>query len=155
MFYINVFQHKSTIKAILCTTENLLQYISPQDLKSYGLIPELIGRLPVLTYLESLNLETLKRILTEPRNSLIKQYERLFELEGIKLTITDSAKEFIAQKALEFKLGARGLRSICEVIMTDAMYELPSQKDVKAFEATGSYAKEKMSRSKLSKLKVA
>ncbi|MFT5168185.1 MAG: ATP-dependent Clp protease ATP-binding subunit ClpX [Saprospiraceae bacterium] len=135
--------------------DNLLQYISPQDLKSYGLIPELIGRLPVLTYLESLNLETLKRILTEPRNSLIKQYERLFELEGIKLTITDSAKEFIAQKALEFKLGARGLRSICEVIMTDAMYELPSQKDVKAFEVTGSYAKEKMSRSKLSKLKVA
>jgi ATP-dependent Clp protease ATP-binding subunit ClpX len=135
--------------------DNLLQYISQQDLKSYGLIPELIGRLPVLTYLEPLNLETLKRILTEPRNSLIRQYERLFELEGIKLIVTDSAKEFIAQKALEFKLGARGLRSICEVIMTDAMYELPSQKDVKEFEVTGSYAKDKLSRSKLSKLKVA
>ncbi len=135
--------------------ENLLQYISHQDLKSYGLIPELIGRLPVLTYLEPLDLEALKRILTEPRNSLIRQYERLFELEGIKLTFTDGAKEFIAEKALEFKLGARGLRSICEAIMTDAMFELPSQKDIKHFEVTSSYAKEKLSRSKLSKLKVA
>ena len=135
--------------------ENLLQYISQQDLKSYGLIPELIGRLPVLTYLEPLDLQTLKRILTEPRNSLVKQYERLFELEGIKLTITESAKTFIAEKALEFKLGARGLRSICEAIMTDAMYELPSQKDVRSFEVTGTYAKEKLNHSKLSKLKVA
>ncbi len=135
--------------------ENLLQYISQQDLKSYGLIPELIGRMPVLTYLEPLDLETLKRILTEPRNSLIKQYERLFELEGIKLTLTESAIEFIAGKALEFKLGARGLRSICEAIMTDAMYELPSQKDVRSFEVTGTYAQEKLSRSKLNKLKVA
>ncbi len=135
--------------------ENLLQYISQQDLKSYGLIPELIGRLPVLTYLEPLDLDALKRILTEPRNCLIRQYERLFELEGIELTFTDGAKEFIAQKALEFKLGARGLRSICEAIMTDAMFELPSQKDVKSFEVTGTYAKEKLNRSKLSKLKVA
>lgn len=135
--------------------DHLLQYISHQDLKSFGLIPELIGRLPVLTYLEPLDLDALKRILTEPRNSLIRQYERLFELEGIQLTFTDGAKEFIAEKALEFKLGARGLRSICEAIMTDAMFELPSQKDVKHFEVTGSYAKEKLSRSKLSKLKVA
>ncbi len=135
--------------------ENLLQYISQQDLKSYGLIPELIGRLPVLTYLESLDLDALRRILTEPKNSLMKQYQRLFELEGIELTFTDGAKDFIAQKALDYKLGARGLRSICEAIMTDAMFELPSQKDVKSFEVTGSYAKEKLSRSKLSKLKVA
>jgi len=135
--------------------ENLLQYISQQDLKSYGLIPELIGRLPVLTYLEPLDLDALKRILTEPKNSLMKQYERLFQLEGIELTFTDAAKDFIAEKALEFKLGARGLRSICEAIMTDAMFELPSQKDVKSFEVTGNYAKEKLNRSKLSKLKVA
>ncbi len=135
--------------------DHLLQYISQQDIKSYGLIPELIGRLPVLTYLEPLDKEALKRILTEPRNSLVRQYQRLFELEGIKLTFTDNAKDYIAEKALEFKLGARGLRSICEAIMTDAMFELPSQKDVREFEVTGQYAKEKLSRSKLNKLKVA
>jgi len=135
--------------------DNLLQYINQQDLKSYGLIPELIGRLPVLTYLEPLDLETLKLILTQPKNSLVKQYERLFELENIKLTFTDEALDFIAGKALEFELGARGLRSICEAILTDAMYELPSEKDVKAFEVTGAYAKDKISRSKLSKLKAA
>ena len=135
--------------------DNLLQYINQQDLKSYGLIPELIGRLPVLTYLEPLTLETLKLILTEPKNSLVKQYEKLFELEGIKLTFTEDALDHIAAKALEFELGARGLRSICEAIMTDAMFELPSKKDVKAFEVTGTYAKEKLSRSKLSKLKAA
>ncbi len=135
--------------------DNLLQYINQQDLKRFGLIPELIGRLPVLTYLEPLDLATLKLILTQPKNSLVKQYERLFELEDIKLTFTDDALEFIASKALEFELGARGLRSICEAILTDAMYELPSEKDVKAFEVTGDYAKEKLSRSKLSKLKAA
>lgn len=135
--------------------DHLLQYISQQDIKSYGLIPELIGRLPVLTYLEPLDQVALKRILTEPRNSLVKQYKRLFELEGIELSFTDAAQEYIAEKALEFKLGARGLRSICEAIMTDAMFELPSQKDVREFEVTATYAKEKLSRSKLSKLKVA
>lgn len=135
--------------------ENLLQYISHQDLKAYGLIPELVGRLPVLTYLEPLNLETLKRILIEPRNSLIRQYQKLFELEGIKLAFSDEALEFIAEKALDFKLGARGLRSICEAIMTDAMFELPSSSDVKTFEVSREYAFEKISRSKLSKLKAA
>lgn len=135
--------------------ENLLQYINHQDLKSYGLIPELIGRLPVLTYLEPLDFNALKRIMTEPRNSLFKQYKRLFELEGIELSFTDGALDFIAEKALEFKLGARGLRSICEAIMTDAMFDLPSEKDVKKFEITRPYAKEKLSRSKLNKLKAA
>ncbi len=135
--------------------ENLLQYISHQDLKRFGLIPELIGRLPVLTYLDPLDLESLKRILTEPRNSLVKQYKKLFAIEDIELTFTDEALEFIAQKALEFKLGARGLRSICEAIMTDAMFELPSQKNVKEFEVTLEYAMEKVNRSKLNRLKAA
>ena len=135
--------------------ENLLQYISHQDLKSYGLIPELIGRLPVLTYLEPLDIDTLKLILTEPKNSIIKQYKKLFEIEGIDLTFTTGALEYIAEKALEYKLGARGLRSICEAIMTDAMFELPSEKDIKAFEVDRTYAEEKLSRSKLSKLRAA
>ena len=136
-------------------SENLLKYISHRDLKSYGLIPELIGRLPVLAYLEPLKKETLRRILTEPKNSLVKQYQKLFELEKIKLTFTEEALEFISEKAIEYELGARGLRSICEAIMTDAMYELPSQKEIKEFEVTSVYAKEKLSGSKLSKLKVA
>ncbi len=135
--------------------DNLLQYITHQDLKSYGLIPELIGRLPVLTYLEPLDLDTLKLILTEPKNSIIRQYQKLFELEGIKLTFKDGTLEYIAEKALEYKLGARGLRSICEAIMTDAMFELPSEKDVKVFEVDRTYAEEKLSRSKLSKLRAA
>ncbi|MEM8907624.1 MAG: ATP-dependent Clp protease ATP-binding subunit ClpX [Bacteroidota bacterium] len=135
--------------------DNLLQYISHQDLKAYGLIPELIGRLPVLTYLEPLDLAALRRIMTEPKNSLVRQYKKLFELEGIHLTFASGAIDFIAEKALEYKLGARGLRSICEAIMTDAMFELPSQPDRKAFEITRSYAKEKLSRSKLSKLRAA
>jgi len=113
--------------------ESLLKYISHQDLKSFGLIPELVGRLPVLAFLESLDLEALKRILVEPKNSLIKQYTKLFELEGIELNFTDEALEYIAQKAFEYKLGARGLRSICEAVMTDAMYELPSNKSVNEF----------------------
>ncbi len=135
--------------------ENLLQYISHQDLKRFGLIPELIGRLPVLTYLDPLDLDSLKRILTEPKNSLVKQYKKLFAIENIELTFTVEALEFIAQKALEFKLGARGLRSICEAIMTDAMFELPSQKEVKEFEVTLEYAMEKVNRSKLNRLKAA
>ncbi|MFT4663202.1 MAG: ATP-dependent Clp protease ATP-binding subunit ClpX [Polaribacter sp.] len=135
--------------------DNLLQYINQQDLKSFGLIPELIGRLPVLTYLEPLNLETLKLILTEPKNALIKQYEKLFSLEGIELKVTDGALDFIAEKALEFKLGARGLRSICEAILTDAMFELPSSKDTKVLEITRTYAVDTLGKSKLSKLRVA
>lgn len=135
--------------------DNLLQYVSHQDLKRFGLIPELIGRLPVLTYLNPLDLDALKRILTEPKNSLVKQYTKLFDLEGIALSFTDDAMDFIAEKALEFELGARGLRSICEAIMTDAMFDLPSQKEVKEFAISRAYAEEKMSRSRLSKLKAA
>ncbi len=135
--------------------EHLLQYISHQDLKAYGLIPELIGRLPVLTYLEPLDKPALARILTEPKNSLLRQYQKLFELEGIKLTFSKSAIDYVAGKALEYKLGARGLRSICEAIMTDAMFELPSQSELKSFEITGSYAEEKLSKSKLNKLRAA
>ncbi len=135
--------------------EHLLQYISHQDLKAYGLIPELIGRLPVLTYLEPLDKSALSRILTEPKNSLLRQYQKLFELEGIKLTFSKSAIDYVAGKALEYKLGARGLRSICEAIMTDAMFELPSQSELKTFEITGSYAEEKLSKSKLNKLRAA
>ncbi|MEZ4948120.1 MAG: ATP-dependent Clp protease ATP-binding subunit ClpX [Saprospiraceae bacterium] len=129
--------------------DNLLQYISHQDLKSYGLIPELVGRLPVLTYLEPLDLEALKRILTEPKNSLIKQYSKLFDIEGIKLNFEEEALNFIAEKALEFGLGARGLRSICEAVMTDAMYELPSQEDIKEFTVDVAYVKDKLSRSRV------
>ncbi len=135
--------------------DNMLQYVNHQDLKSFGLIPELIGRLPVLTYLEPLDVEALKRIMTEPRNSIMKQYAKLFELEGVKLTFTTEAVEFIANKAMEYKLGARGLRSICEAIMTDAMFEIPSKKSIKKFEVTEAYAKEKLDGSKIKKLKVA
>lgn len=129
--------------------ENLLQYISQQDIKSFGLIPELIGRLPVLTYLEPLDKEALRRILSEPKNSLIKQYAKLFTLESIELEFTEDAIDFIAEKALEFNLGARGLRSICEAIMTDAMFEFPSNNDIKHFLVTEEYARQKLSRSKI------
>ncbi|PHN03911.1 ATP-dependent Clp protease ATP-binding subunit ClpX [Flavilitoribacter nigricans] len=135
--------------------ENLLQYINHQDLKHYGLIPELIGRLPVLTYLDPLDLDAMKNILTEPKNSLVKQYKMLFELEGVQLEITEDAIAYIAEKALDFGLGARGLRSICEAIMTDAMFELPSQEEIKEFTVTKEYAEEKLSRSRLTQLKAA
>lgn len=135
--------------------ENMLSYVNHQDLKSFGLIPELLGRLPVLTYLDPLDAEALQRILTEPKNSLAKQYHKLFELEGIELSFTEDAIVYIAEKALEFKLGARGLRSICEAIMTDAMFELPSQEGVSSFEVTKQYAEEKLSRSKLARLRAA
>lgn len=134
--------------------ENLLQYISPLDLKRFGLIPELIGRFPVITYLNPLDEEALRRILTEPKNALIRQYVKLFEMDGVKLSFDKKALDFITEKAMEYKLGARGLRSICEAIMTDAMFELPSQKE-KEFKVTLSYAKDKFSRSKMSQLKVA
>lgn len=135
--------------------ENLLQYITHQDLKTFGLIPELIGRLPVLTYLDPLDLPTLKRILSEPKNSLLRQYQKLFSLEGIDVTFSEDAVEFIAVKALEFNLGARGLRSICEAIMTDAMFELPSTPDVRKLVIDAEYAQEKLNRSKLGQLKAA
>ncbi|MDX1665966.1 MAG: ATP-dependent Clp protease ATP-binding subunit ClpX [Saprospiraceae bacterium] len=135
--------------------DNLLRYINHRDLKAYGLIPELIGRLPVLTYLETLDKEVLKRILTEPKNSLLLQYKKLFELEGKKLEFTPDAIDYIAEKALEFKIGARGLRSLCETIMTDAMFDLPSQPEVKEFKLTREYAEDKISRSKFNKLRAA
>ncbi len=136
-------------------TENLLQYITHQDLKAFGLIPELIGRLPVLTYLNPLDKETLVKILTEPKNAIIKQYKKLFEMEGITLNFTEGAIDYIASKAIDYKLGARGLRSLCEAILSDAMYELPSQKDIKFFEVDETYAKGMMDQSKMEKLKVA
>ncbi len=135
--------------------ENLLQYITHKDLKTFGLIPEIIGRLPVLTYLEPLDVKALRRIITEPKNAIIKQYKKLFEIEDIELSFTEDAITFVAEQALEYKLGARGLRSICEAIMMDAMYELPSQKEVTKFEVTLTYAKEKLSGSMLSKLRAA
>jgi ATP-dependent Clp protease ATP-binding subunit ClpX len=134
--------------------DNLLQYISAPDLKTFGLIPELLGRLPVVTYLNPLDAETLRNILTEPKNSLVKQFKKLFDIEGIALSFEPEVLDFMVEKALEYKLGARGLRSICESILTDAMYELPSQK-VKSFEVTLDYAQRKFGTSKLSMLKVA
>lgn len=135
--------------------ENILQYVSPQDLKTFGLIPELIGRFPVLSYLNPLDKETLRRILTEPKNALIKQYVKLFEMDGVKLTFEKKTLDFIVDKAMEYKLGARGLRSICEAILTDLMFELPSDNKMKAFNVTMNYANEKFSKSKISQLKAA
>ena len=135
--------------------DNLLQYITAQDIKSFGLIPELIGRLPVLTHLDPLNNEALKRILTEPKNALVKQYTKLFDMEEVKLSLQDDALDYIVEKAMEFKLGARGLRSICEAIVTDAMFELPSNKDVKEMVIDRTYAAEKFEKSKFNKLRVA
>ena len=134
--------------------KNLLRYVNAQDLKAFGLIPELLGRLPVVTHLDPLDAETLRAILTEPKNALIKQYVRLFELEGIKLTIEEEVLDFMVEKAVEYKLGARGLRSICEGILTDAMFELPSSKE-KYFTLDIEYARRKFDKSKLSLLKVA
>lgn len=134
--------------------KNLLQFVNAQDLKSFGLIPELLGRLPVVTHLDPLDAKTLRSILTEPKNSLVKQYTRLFEYEGIKLHIDEEVLDFMVQKALEYKLGARGLRTICEHILTDAMFELPGS-GVDKLDVTLEYAAEKLGNSKLSMLKVA
>jgi ATP-dependent Clp protease ATP-binding subunit ClpX len=134
--------------------KNLLRYVNAQDLKAFGLIPELLGRLPVVTHLDPLDAETLRAILTEPKNALIKQYVRLFELEGIKLSLENEVYDFMVEKAVEYKLGARGLRSICESILTDAMFELPSSSE-KFFTLDIEYARRKFDKSKLSLLKVA
>lgn len=134
--------------------KNLLRYVNAQDLKAFGLIPELLGRLPVVTHLDPLDASTLRAILTEPKNALIKQYMRLFELEGIQLRIEDDVLDFMVEKAVEYKLGARGLRSICESILTDAMFELPSSKE-KFFTLDLEYAHRKFDKSKMSLLKVA
>ena len=131
--------------------ENLMQYIVPQDLKSFGLIPEIIGRLPVLTYLNPLDRDALAKILTEPKNSIVKQYEKLFEMDGIKLTFTPEALKVIVDKAVEYKLGARGLRSIVETVMMDTMFEIPSRK-VKKFEVTAKYALQQLEKSQLQRL---
>jgi ATP-dependent Clp protease ATP-binding subunit ClpX len=136
------------------TRKNLLQHVNAPDLKSFGLIPELLGRLPVVTHLNPLDSITLRSILTEPKNSLIRQYKRLFELEGIQLSIEDDVLDFMVTKAVEYKLGARGLRSICESILTDAMFELPSSKENK-FHLNLDYARKKFDTSKMSLLKVA
>lgn len=136
-------------------TSNYLQYISPADMKSFGLIPELIGRLPILTHLNPLDKATLRSILTEPKNALIKQYEKLFQLEGVKLEVEKQVLDFIVDKAFEFKLGARGLRSICEAILLDAMYELPTGKQTKEFKVKLSYAQDQFEKSNVNRLRVA
>ena len=135
--------------------KHIIQYVNPNDVKHFGLIPELIGRLPVITYMEPLDPEILKSILTEPKNALVKQYSKLFELEGIKLIIEEAVLDFIVEKAVEFNLGARGLRSVCEAILTQAMFDLPSEENVTEFTLTLEYAKERVKKSKLNKLKVA
>ncbi len=135
--------------------DNLLRYISAQDLKSFGLIPELIGRLPVLTYLNPLDSKALREILTVPKNALVKQYQKLFKIEGISLEFKPQALDYIVEKAVDYNLGARGLRSICEAIINDAMFELPSEEGIEKLVITRSYAEEKFSKSKYSTLKVA
>lgn len=148
--------YSSSVEELEIDKANLLQYISPQDLKSFGLIPELIGRLPVLTYLKPLDRSALRQILTDPKNALIKQYKQLFKMEGTKLEIDEDVLNLIVDKAIEFKLGARGLRGICEAIMTDIMYTLPSEeKPVKQFTVTLGYALEKLKNARLNQLKVA
>jgi ATP-dependent Clp protease ATP-binding subunit ClpX len=134
--------------------DNLLQYIAPQDLKAFGLIPEIIGRLPVITYLDPLNEEALRRILTEPKNAITKQYEKLFEMDGVTLTWDKKVLEYIVEKAVEFKLGARGLRSICEAIMIDTMFEMGSS-DTTEVKIGLKYAKERLEKTNLKRLKAA
>lgn len=134
--------------------KDLMQYILPQDLKSFGLIPEIIGRLPVLTYLNPLDREALRKILVEPKNSIVKQYQKLFEMDGIKLKFDEEALDYIVDKAVEYKLGARGLRSIVEAVMMDAMFEIPSEK-VKSFTVTLEYTKQQLDKSHLGQLETA
>ena len=136
-------------------TDNFLRYVTAQDLKSFGLIPELIGRLPVLTHLNPLDHATLRKILTEPKNSIVKQYQRLFDMEGIHLSFTEGALEYIVVKADEYRLGARGLRSICEGIMTDAMFDMPSEADAKELVIDLDYARSKFEQSPIKQLRAA
>jgi ATP-dependent Clp protease ATP-binding subunit ClpX len=135
--------------------DHILQYITPVDLKAFGLIPELVGRLPIVTYMHTLDHQTLRRILTEPKNSLIKQYTKLFELDNIKVTFDEDALDFVVEKSIEFKLGARGLRSILEGIMTDAMFELPSKTTTKSLRITAAFVAEKFQKTSMARLKVA
>ena len=144
----------SSIEEEQIEQDSLLKYVNPTDIKSFGLIPELIGRFPVLTYLEPLSAASLKRIITEPKNALIKQYTRLFEIDGIALKFDKDVLDFIVSKAIEFELGARGLRSICEAILNEAMYDLPSKNETE-FRVTSEYAKAQFQKSKMAKLRVA
>lgn len=146
--------YAASIDTATVDRNNLLKYITPSDLKSFGLIPEIIGRLPILTFLNPLDRSTLRNILTEPKNSIIKQYIKLFEMDGISLSFTEDVYEFIVDKALEFKLGARGLRSIVEAIMMDAMYSMPSE-NKKELQITLEYAKEKFNKSDVNRLQIA
>lgn len=146
--------YAASVETASVDRNNLLKYITPTDLKSFGLIPEIIGRLPILTYLNPLDRQTLRSILTEPKNSIIKQYVKLFEMDNIKLTFEEDVYEFIVDKALEFKLGARGLRSIVEAIMMDAMYSMPSD-NKKELHVTLEYAKDKFEKSDVNRLQVA
>ncbi|TSA24402.1 MAG: ATP-dependent Clp protease ATP-binding subunit ClpX [Bacteroidetes bacterium] len=150
----NVIGFKST-RSEPIDKENILQYISPVDLKSYGLIPELVGRLPIVTFMHALDRATLKRILVEPKNSLTRQYIKLFELDNIKLSFDKNALDFIVDKAIEFKLGARGLRSILEAVMTDEMFELPSQEATKSLRVTLNYVEKSYRKSSMARLRVA
>jgi len=131
--------------------DELLSFITSTDLRSFGLIPELIGRLPVISYLNPLDAEALKRILTEPRNALVKQYQKLFKMEGVDLEFTESGLDFIVEKAIEFQLGARGLRSICETILTDSMFDIPTQADAFNLTVDKAFAEARINKSKFSK----
>ncbi|GGK12404.1 ATP-dependent Clp protease ATP-binding subunit ClpX [Yeosuana aromativorans] len=144
--------YSASISEDVVDKDNLLQYIIPKDLKDFGLIPEIIGRLPVLTYMDPLDVKTLRAILTEPKNAIIKQYKKLFSMDDIEFSITDGALDFIVDKAIEYKLGARGLRSLCEEILTDAMFELPSSKE-KKLNVTKLYAEDKITKTTIKKLK--
>ncbi|WP_179009030.1 ATP-dependent Clp protease ATP-binding subunit ClpX [Winogradskyella forsetii] len=142
----------SSMKTDTVDKDNILQYIIPKDLKDFGLIPEIIGRLPVLTHMDPLDAKTLRAILTEPKNAIIKQYKKLFKMDDVNFTITDGALDYIVEKAIEYKLGARGLRSLCEEILTEAMFELPGSGDTK-LNVTKSYADDRLTKSTLKKLK--
>ncbi|MDR3118179.1 MAG: ATP-dependent Clp protease ATP-binding subunit ClpX [Mediterranea sp.] len=151
----HVVGYNATKNTVALDKSNMLQYVAPQDLKSFGLIPEIVGRLPVLTYLQPLNKEALRAILTEPKNSITKQYIKLFEMDGVKLTFQDDVLDYIVDKAVEYKLGARGLRSIVETIMTDVMFDIPSQEDCKTYEVTPDYAKRQMEKANVQRLQTA
>jgi len=144
--------YSSSIGTDQIDKDNLLQYLIPKDVKDFGLIPEIIGRLPVLTHMDPLDAETLRAILTEPKNALVKQYKKLFEMDEVDLSFEEEALDYIVSKALEYKLGARGLRSLCEAILTDAMYELPSADD-KHLQVTKEYAENSLSKNLLQRLK--
>ena len=147
----NVIGYSSDASKVL-DKSNMLKYLAPADLKKFGLIPEIVGRLPIITHLNPLDEDALKRILTEPKNAIVKQFEKLFEMDGIELVIEDEVLDFVVEKAVEFKVGARGLRSIMEAILNDAMFELPSHDETKQFVVTRAYAEEKLDKSEMEKL---